>query len=469
MSRKYIPILVKRFLNEKKLSLYLFLISSILSIIMLIMPVKSEYVMIKLVPISYVFFTIVFIKPNTIVGIGSISLVILYLFRMCIVPLISAYGGFYHDVNVGLYINNFNLACFMMIVECFIVFLSLRYFQQIYKQKLNSLKKSYKIKNNLITKRNNPILYSVLIIFGVLCLFLFVKYPELRGYFKFFFMSNELNYEYNINFKLLVADLGPIYYIAKNVFEIFRPLFFFFIMYKILNSSKIKHKTFYGILISVISLIIVSGEQIHSAFISIVCIYNVILNMKSRGRIVKLLLIISTIVFMGYGLYTFSSANNPQMLSRAIQDYFGGPVVMATGLGIKSNDSIKYLLNDIYNGNTLLVGLFGSKISTTDLMNTYVNTSAKGTFFSFLIQSKFFFGWLAPITIIFIVWFIIRIDFKTELFINEYYKMIYQYIAFSVSVFLIMYSFTMVINYIIYTISLYIMLILIDNKVRCKK
>ena len=323
-------------------------------------------------------------------------------------------------------------------------------------------------KNKVLTFKENPVLYVLLFFLMSVSIVLFLVYPQLRGYFRFFFISNELNFELLKKFEKAISSIGPVYYIAKTLFEFVRPLFFFFILHKLLNNKKLRGKIFYSLILTGISFAFVSGEQIHSIFVAIICIYNILLNTKSKSKLLKIFLPACVIIFVGYGLYTFSSAGSPKMISRAVQNYFGGPVVMATGLGVKADNPIIYFFNDIYNGSSLLVGVFGSKVSTTDLINKYVNLAAYGTFFSFIIQSKFFFEYFAPCTVAFIVRFIYKMDFNTEKFDNDFYRMVYQYISFSVSVFLIMYTFTMVVNYIIYSILGYIVIIFLDRKVRWK-
>lgn len=468
LKKNNLNLLIMNILNFKSCYIILITLSVLLSIYMLILPVNFDYLIIKLVPIAYTILILIFVNEKNIIGIGSASLIVLYFFRMCLVPLISVYGNFYHDTDIPLYIDNFNLACILMIVECFTVFASSKYFQIKYRKKLMNIQNKNKNKNKLLTFNKNPILYILLFFLISISIILFLRYPQLRGYFKFFFVSNELSFELLKKFQKAISSLGPVYYIAKTLFEFTRPLFFFFIVHKILNSKKLKGKFFYSLIVTGIAFVFVSGEQIHSVFIAIICIYNILLNTKSKGKILKICLPASVVIFAGYGLYTFSSAGTPEMISRAIQNYFGGPVVMATGLGIKVDNPIIYFINDIYNGSSLLVGLFGSRVSTTDLMNEYVNATAYGTFFSFIIQSKFFFKYFAPCTVVFIVGFIYRIDFNIEKFDNDFYRMVYQYISFSVSVFLIMYTFTMVINYIIYSILGYIFIIFLDKKVRWK-
>lgn len=467
IKKNNLNLLIMNVLNFNSYYVMLVILSLLLSIYMLILPIDYSYLAIKLVPIAYTIFILIFVNKNTVIGIGSASLIVLYFFRMCLVPLVSAYGNFYHDTDISLYVHNFNLACILMIIECFTVFASAKYFQKKYRKKLINYQKNVN-KNKLLTFSKNPFLYMILYFFMSMSIVLFLKYPQLRGYFRFFFISNELSFELLKKFEKDVSSLGPIYYIAKTLFEFTRPLLFFFILHKILNNKKLKGKKFYSLILTGIAFAFVSGEQIHSIFVAIICIYNILINTRSKSKILKICLPACVIIFVGYGLYTFSSAGTPKMISRAIQNYFGGPVVMATGLGVKADNPIIYFFNDIYNGSSLLVGIFGSRVSTTDLINRYVNPAAYGTFFSFIIQSKFFFEYFAPCTVVFIVKFIYKMDFDTEKFDNDFYRMVYQYISFSVSVFLIMYTFTMVVNYIIYSILGYIIIIFLDKKVRCK-
>lgn len=467
IKKNNLNLLIMNILNFNSCYLILIILSILLSIYMIILPLDNRYLAIKLVPIAYTIFILIFVNKNTIIGIGSASLIVLYFFRMCLVPLISAYGNFYHDTDISLYIHNFNLACILMIIECFTVFTSAKYFQKKYRKKLINIQNNIK-KNELLTFNRNPFLYIILFFLMGTSIILFFIYPQLRGYFRFFFISNELSFELLKKFEKGISSLGPIYYIAKTLFEFTRPLFFFFILHKILNNKKLKGKKLYSLILTGIAFSFVSGEQIHSIFVAIICIYNILINTKSKSRVLKICLPACVIVFVGYGLYTFSSAGTPKMISRAIQNYFGGPVVMAAGLGVKADNPIVYFFNDIYNGSSLLVGIFGSRMSTTDLINGYVNSAAYGTFFSFIIQSKFFFEYFAPCAVVFIVGFIYKMDFDTEKFDNDFYRMIYQYISFSVSVFLIMYTFTMVVNYIIYSILGYVIIIFLDKKVRYK-
>jgi len=459
---------LQHLINIKKTIFFIIIVSSILSVFFLIMPITKFYSLIKIVPFSYSVFLFVFMFNKKIIGFGSLSVIILYFFRMVIMPIIVAYGNFYQSADFVYYSSNFNLACLMMVLESFTVLISLYIFQLIYFKKINNLKP---INNNIFTGlsfKNNTFIYIILLITLTMSIIILILFPDLKNYFQLIWENNN---QYNLKLSLLkesIVKLGPIYYIFKKIVEFIRPLIFFFTITFIITNQNIKHKLFYSLIVVGVSISVITVERIHSYFITIICLYNILLNFNYKTIYLKFFSIVMSIFMLIYGLNKFSSSGNPKSVARAYQIYFGGPVVMAIGLGIDADFPIKYFLNEIYNGSMLLTGLFGQRVTSYDLINSVVNESAKGTFFSFIVQSKFYFGILAPLTIIFVVWIITKTDFLAETSSNFFYKMVYQYISFSIATFLIMYSFTMVFNYVLYTILFYLFMIFIDKRLDFK-
>ena len=89
-----------------------------------------------LLPVVYLISMHFFLRDYMLRGIGSIALVGMYAFRMCLLPVLCAYGNFYIEPDKSIYMQYFWTAILLMCLECIIVFGSLSYYSKRYNNRI---------------------------------------------------------------------------------------------------------------------------------------------------------------------------------------------------------------------------------------------------------------------------------------------------------------------------------------------
>lgn len=421
-------------------------------IILVMMQMDKPYSSIKILPLMYFLGLVLFVSKENYSRFSSVLLIILYFFKMNVLPILLAYGEFYSEIYESIYLPHWNEAIFYSIIEWYTVAISLTLSLKLYKNH----KRRIVIMKRLSTKRfiHSNLTFPIMISFLILILGSLVIINR-----------DLLNYTYFIWQTATEAQPSPTYYIYMVLFEVARIVFVLYIV-RVLYVNKMPFMRVSASFILLANLCVMSSFRIISIFIFIVA--YVYMAYKDK-KYLKFYIAIMAIFLAGAVLFIMIVTSNMKsniMISRVFNIYFGGYMVMATGLSIDMEESIRIFLNDIWNGNLLLTAIWGTKYSSTDVMNANVNRTAIGTFYQLYVQSKAFFGFLAPVPISMITWFLTFIENKFTFDEYEYHKILYLFVIISVSFFMIMYSLTMVINFILYRLSLILLMIYINNRIR---
>ena len=91
-------------INLKVLKIILQIISIVSFVAMIVIPYDVEFKSTTILPIFYLL-TISFVAKNEISGIGTLAVILVYAFRMCILPIICAIGNFYLEPSKSIYIE----------------------------------------------------------------------------------------------------------------------------------------------------------------------------------------------------------------------------------------------------------------------------------------------------------------------------------------------------------------------------
>jgi hypothetical protein len=433
-----------------------FLLTALLSfVIMMTLDYDRDYIATALLPLAYMVFIFFIIKNNVYhKGIGIIAVLVFYCFRMCILPVICALGNFYLEPDKETYIDKYNMAIYLMCFEALIVFLSLSYFCTYYEKKTVFYK---------ILPKNKKFSQSIIfIIIAVLTLFVMVILTIYHiDYFHFLFnldanfMSDEVFSYQKLHF---------IWYFTDFICTLWRPLLSILLLY-VLSRKKRKISYFLIACVALLNVLFMSDRRIYALLVGGFCFSYLTIIVKSDW-IKKYILIVFIICIVFTVRYCFYGAvdDGLWMLSRTFQRYFSGPTLSAMALEVNSRiglhffDFFKLLFNDYH----LFIGLWG-RLYLPDYYYPVFGMSV-GLWTPMTTGCIRYFSIFFPIVIILLVRYIVKCDYEVRKTDNELYKMIYSYIAVSVSCYMIMYTIELIVYFIFSTALIFRFLIFIDSK-----
>lgn len=426
-------------------------VTSIISIIMLLfMKYDSVFMISILLPLTYLFLASLWIDERNLRGIGCIFLFGMYCFRMCVLPVICAYGNFWIEPERESYINYFAPAVILMCIECCVVLALLRHYSRIYNNNPNKFK-IYSDANNY----NNSALILFAKLLFVVYIMIFMTYPRLLldHYMLLILSSNsELTREAE-NAMGYLLGYGKIYWIMVIMDIVTRPaMLYVFIDWLLKKGRK-------GIILSAFtgltSILWITDRRILSFLTGIVCFIQILLHVKSRvaKKIIYsfiFLLAVITIIYCFYGL------KDPALISRKFQRYFSGPVLVAVGLKVYVNFFqtplifLKLLLNDIH----IFTGLFGHIATpTTEYTRQVCGYGIWNPAIAGALQYFHAFGFMMFIPV---VKFLVYSDYVSMHSKTEAEKMMMNYITVSLSIYTVMYTLELIYYNIIATGGLFL-------------
>lgn len=265
---------------------------------------------------------------------------------------------------------------------------------------------------------------------------------------------------------------GPVWFMFKNFVEWVKPMILFWLTVKVYN-SKIKNGKFFILLvIAFIPTIIMTEYRILSLITGLSIIgftiakfnkYRIFINILKIICVAFMFAAVSELTMHGDEIsQTFSN------LGRLLDGYCGGFIVAAASCSVHMDDGLLMFINDTVSGNPLSHIIFGNMPTTTEVINSSLNYSAKGTFYELMVQAKDFFGIFSPIAVGLCVFFLMKMDFYTLTEDVDLYRLFYIFCAVSVALFMVMYTYSMVTNFIIYKCLVWIIIIAVDRHVRIK-
>lgn len=445
---------LKNILNQNIAYTVLFLLSIVSFIWLYVTEIPEEYKMIMWAPLAYAFGLILFVRPNKLMGIASLSVCILYFVKLCVDPITSVLGQFFSIVDRNIVLTNWNHACVLLAFEWIIVAFTIWLRSPIYSKRLAEAVPEKNVGNHSQLK-----FWGVL--FCGISFAIYLMFPRVRNLLCFIWQEDK---------SALAANSGPFLYLFKIFFEIGKPIFLFWLYWKIdLIRSSAKRRAGQILLIG-ITFALVSDYRIMSLLeataMLLVFLQNNIKKKCEKAIIKATFLIVA--LYCVFLLTTHNDVRNKSLvnLCRLMDIYTGGFMTATAGLNVKFNNGISMFFHDIYNGSYILVGVFGRLYSTTDAINAAINASAKGIFFESIIQARAMFGSFYPLAIVFLADFVIRMDFYSVKTTDILYKVIYVMCGFTAAVFMIMYTYTMIINFIIYKAFVWLLFTWIDKHIR---
>lgn len=434
--------------------------------ILFLLDVPSAYSALFVEPIIYVIFLNLFIKPRFLLGLGSSTLICMYFIKLCILPITTILGDFTSIVSSAIYNLYWNEGCFYIALEWIIVSFSIRIIGGHYLNKLSNVGLStlYSCTSkNVNSLRANPIYYvTMAILFSAIVFFVILNRNLTSAFFFLWQMEDDT----------IGESGGPVWFMFKNFVEWVKPMILFWLTVKVYN-SKIKNGKFFILLvIAFIPTIIMTEYRILSLITGLSIIgftiakfnkYRIFINILKIICVAFMFAAVSELTMHGDEIsQTFSN------LGRLLDGYCGGFIVAAASCSVHMDDGLLMFINDTVSGNPLSHIIFGNMPTTTEVINSSLNYSAKGTFYELMVQAKDFFGIFSPIAVGLCVFFLMKMDFYTLTEDVDLYRLFYIFCAVSVALFMVMYTYSMVTNFIIYKCLVWIIIIAVDRHVRIK-
>ena len=448
---------LKNVFNQSMLYLFLFILASLSFMWMIFAKIEIEYTLVRLSPLVYIIILLIFIRPQKLIGISSMALYVLYFIKLCVDPVVCVLGDFYTIVSDYIVLKNWNKACALLWMEWLIVAIVLRWRSPHYMNKyVNAREQIDSIKNE----------HSLIKMCGYILLggaiFIYVIYPSIHNQI-FFVWQKDTSY--------LVAKAGGLFYIFKIFWELGKPLVIFWLFYFVSTKIRGRLKFIFQIFLIIITFIVMSDYRILSLLEAAVLIFILMLERyrkyNSRSGLLKLLFVVA-ILYVVIVLTTHNEVGNRNLanLCRLLDIYTGGYMTATAGLEVSFDNGLVMFLHDIFNGSYILKGMFGSFYSTTDAINASINVAAKGIFFESMVQARALFGILCPLAIGGVTDFVICMDYHYNLEKDLLYRAIFIMCGFSTAVFMLMYTYTMIVNFIIWKACVWLLILWCDKHIK---
>lgn len=442
------------------------LLGSIVSFVILInLEIPEVYKMLYIEPAVYAIILGVFINNKIVLGNSSCILFIMYFIKLCILPITTVLGDFTSIVSSSIFNYYWDDACIYIALEWIIVAISYNIASRYCLKRKMETQVSLKTRDdkNHINFKLHPFYYIA--VFGLIMLCIILAGLN-RNLLSSFFLIWQLEDNTAASFG------GPTWYMFKTFIELVKPLFFFLIVVKIYN-SKLPAKMVLLLGVSILASIILTEYRILSILTGLTILTFTLLKYRNHtfiNKIVKIIVLVLSVIAIYY-MTTRGESSNQSMsnFGRLLDIYLGGYIVASASCSVQLENGLFMFLNDTASGSFLLRHILGSSLSTTtDAINLALNEGAQGTFYEMMVQAKDFFGIFAPIAIFLCILFIAKMDIHIEKEQNDLYRMIYIFCGISVSIFMVMYTYSMISNFIIYKCFIWLLIISIDRRLRIK-
>lgn len=423
--------------------------------LMMTLDYDSDFRFTAILPLIFVFVLFFILRDVDInSGLGASALAYFYAFRMCLLPLICAYGNFYIEPYKIDYIQYYNWGILLICFECIVVFSSLRYFTTYFNRKEKHTIKVENIKSN-----HQLIKWFVL----VLTFLVIILQAGLK-----------VNYYTPITSQaeeIVLSELGEIskgawWYITDLLSTWWRPLATISLIYVIMKKN-MQHPYLWIVLISVINIYFMSDRRIYALLVGGFALYYAMSVTRSVivKRTIVILLIGGTLTTLFLGFYTSATADL-EMVARTFQHYFSGPTLNALSLrvfdtiGVKPFDFIYLFLNNFQS----YTAMFGS-IEMPNYFDPLFGVS-QGLWVPVTVGALRYFGPFFPLILIYFVYYIKKSDFLALHSSSPLYSMIYYYIGICTACYMVMYTVENMFYFIATTGLLFKALIYFDQRIR---
>lgn len=415
------------------------LILSIVAVILIYsFKIDRDYWATILLPVIYGLGVFLLFKPDLYkYGPCSICLMCFYAFRMCVLPVICAWGGFFMEISQSYYIAYYTWGILLMCLEFLVIIYSNNYYCKKY---LNRREITTQEFNHRLLNRTSFVIAFIMI--GGL---IFVA-PDY-----FHFLLDEIDVDLDFE----ETEHKGIWYVLDLVCNLGRPLLSIVIL-----SYGLKKKNIVGAFISIgviaLNFLFMSDHRIYSLLISGVCLYYVLHTVKSKFLSTTLLaFLVVGAVFTVYVCFFYQIGEGKEFISRTFDHYFSGPSL--TAIGLSANNRVDYSLTDffklLFNDFHVLNVLFGK----FQVQNAYENIFdySHGIWTPMFVGGIRYFGPFAIIFLVLFVKFICFCDHKIKTVDDQVFQVLYVFMGANLACNMIMYKFELLLYYMLSTVLLY--------------
>ena len=445
------------YIPSKLLKKIIFLLSLVSMTALILMDYDFEYKCIIILPVCYMISFILFINKMQLWGIGSIALVVMYAFRMCILPVLCAYGNFYLEPNKSIYMEYFLIAILLMCIECFIIFATQLHYIKKYQNEIEQLNK-YK---NMVDNEFMIILFAIVAF--LFYSFIIYTHPGFLLAHYYFLGASEDDVALAEMENNVFQNMGPEYYLTVILDITFRPILSFALVDWLLKKRN-KCGIIIAFLIGVFNVVWISDRRIISLLVGLSCMTQVLINVKNK--ITRQLVYISVIALAIITIYyCFLGEDTPLRIARKFQRYFSGPSLTAIGVAVYTNyiqtpiEFFKLLFND----SILLTGLFG-KNEVKNYVIELCGPAGRSIWTPMFIGAIQYFHILAPLLLVIVVKYLVYTDYRAAIACSTLQRMMFNFLTISLSVYMIMYSLELVYYNMVFIGGLFYLLIFFNSR-----
>ena len=393
------------YVNPLFVKVVLTVLAAITFIVMVTIKMDDEFKISFLLPLTYFVIAALWINPQHIKGIGCMFLFGMYFLRMCLFPLMCAFGNFYLGHDPFYYKPYFTYAILLQCIECFIVLGSLRYYSKFYSKREDK----FRIYSQADTHGNN-MLYTLaklgLLTYGIL----FLIWPNfLTDHYRFFIVKS---LEEEIAADIIIGSLQK--YSTPYYFMVFmdcyaRPIMVYVLIDWLMNKGKI------GFILSVIVGLNCMLWVTDIRFLTLVTglVYFIYLLSVFKNKAIKtaactVVISLGVIVLV----YCFGSLVDPQFWSWTMHRYYAMPSAISLNIGVYMNylQTPYEFLRLLWN-NFMLLGFFIGRMPRVPIYSYLY--SGEGIWTPALIGAIQYFHVFGFLMIIPIVKFIVYADYAS--------------------------------------------------------
>lgn len=441
---------VKYLIKNNNLVTVLILLALVSEIVLWILPMNWPYSFIRIEPIVYIVVLLILGKIP-MPGAGTLLLELLFFVKLCVIPVIEELGGYFSPISKSIYLPYFVIACIAIAGEWVMIGTSIV---------IATRKGKYITKVEKICSKTNykwSVLISItLLLFVAFCLAIQPTF------------INEFYFAWSNDTTSLVTNRRGIYYAFKWAIERGKPLFVFALVAYV-EKSRYRYKNIILMIVTLVVGCIFTEYRIFSLITSVTLICWMLMKGKFRysGMLIKMGVAFGIIGIVFLATMIKESDQNIANLSRLLDGYCGGYIITAGAWGCEIPNGFQSLVNTVWNGSFFLSNIFGKCYPVNDTwLYMYLNSGAYGSFYELSAEAKETVGLFTPFFIYLFISLIIYADIKAKSTYNVVHQLIYMYISISTSVFILMYTFSMIISHIIYYNLFFLAIIWIDENVK---
>lgn len=382
----------------------------------------SKYSYLFLLPLSFMFFSMLFLNEINLIGhsVSATIFVSLLVVKNLVTPLFMALGD--GSFNSGIETEQYMLSAILLqIYEELVIFILLKIY---YKRLRYTNSNDKKIHVDIRHIRTFTIFTSLILVIVVLIL---ARYPQLLAYVSLGISGNKEQSIQDAILKQQMRNSVPslFYYTYTYFVNLLRwsiPIAVIFREY--INT---KHSEFRKVIVSFIVIILSTLLTIDTVAVSLfifIALSLVLMRLYNNSQNVIRNILISSVVVVGVFSLALKSFGSDSLsavsfsdLARLFQAYFSGPENVAVALAIDKNVSLNELIGSVFRFVPYIMYYFRNFTSTNAIFNlTYWGRSGIETQIIPVISqgARYFSGLFAPIFTIIIGRITIRQEIATR-------------------------------------------------------